>query len=137
MNSVDDITINAFNTGTTQATATQGSLSAELAAFIQGSRGVSGNNGSFSLSGTDAAQFAVDAATGQITWASSPTLLNTDKSLVLTFTSDVGDVFTETIVIDHDSSNPSIGEITLNVSADGTPGTVNYDLTVQQTSPQP
>ena len=129
VNSVDDITINAFNTGTTQATATQGSLSAELAAFIQGSRGVSGNNGTFSLSGTDAAQFAVDSATGQITWASSPTLLNTDKSLVLTFTSDVGDAFTETIVIDHDSSNPSIGEITLNVSADGTPGTVNYDLT--------
>ena len=31
--------------------------------------------------------------------------------------------------LDHDSSNPSIGEITLNVSADGTPGTVNYDLT--------
>ena len=71
------------------------------------------------LSGTDAAQFAVDTATGQITWASSPTLLNTDKSLVLTFTSDVGDVFTETIVIDHESSNPSIGEITLNVSEDG------------------
>ena len=129
VNSVDDITINAFNTGTTQATATQGSLSAELAAFIQGSRGVSGNNGTFSLSGTDAAQFAVDSATGQITWASSPTLLNTDKSLVLTFTSDVGDVFTETIVIDHDSSNPSIGEVTLNVSADASPGTVNYDLT--------
>ena len=129
VNSVDDITINAFDTGTTQATATQGSLSAELAAFIQGSRTVSGNNGTFSLSGTDAAQFAVDSATGQITWASSPTLLNTDKSLVLTFTSDVGDVFTETIVIDHDSSNPSIGEITLNVSAGGAPSTVNYDLT--------
>ena len=129
VNSVDDITINAFNTSTTQATATQGSLSAELAAFIQGSRGVSGNNGTFSLSGTDAAQFAVDSATGQITWASSPTLLNTDKSLVLTFTSDVGDVFTETIVIDHDSSNPSIGEVTLNVSADASPGTVSYDLT--------
>ena len=130
VNSVDDITINAFNTATTQATATQGSLSAELAAFIQGSRTVSGNNGTFSLGGTDAAQFSVDTATGQITWASSPTLLNTDKSLVLTFTSDVGDVFTETIVIDHDSSNPSIGEITLNVSEDGdSTGTVNYDMT--------
>jgi len=89
VNSVDDITINAFDTGTTQATATQGSLSAELAAFIQGSRTVSGNDGTFSLGGTDAAQFAVDTATGQITWASSPTLLNTDKSLTLTFTSDV------------------------------------------------
>ena len=129
VNSVDDITINAFNTATTQATATQGSLSAELAAFIQGSRGVSGNNGTFSLSGTDAAQFSVDSATGQITWASSPTLLNTDKSLTLTFTSDVGDVFTETIVIDHASTNPSIGEVTLNVSADASPSTINYDLT--------
>ena len=130
VNSVDDITINAFDTTTTQATATQGSLSAELAAFIQGSRTVSGNNGTFSLGGTDAAQFSVDTATGQITWASSPTLLNTDKSLTLTFTSDVGDVFTETIVIDHDSSNPSIGEITLNVSEDGdSTGTVNYDMT--------
>ena len=109
-----------------------------LQLYPEGSRGVSGNNGTFSLSGTDAAQFSVDAATGQITWASSPTLLNTDKSLVLTFTSDVGDVSAQTsIVIDHDSSNPSIGEITLNVSADGTPGTVNYDLTSAANFSQP
>ena len=80
------------------------------------------------MGGADAAQFRVDATSGQITWASSPTLLNTDKTLELTFTSDVGDVFTETIVIDHSTSNPSIGEVTLNVASDASPGTVNYDM---------
>ncbi len=128
VNSVDDITINAINPSTNQSNATQGSLSAQLAAFVQGSRAVSSNNGTFTLGGADAAQFRVDATTGQITWASSPTLLNTDKALELIFTSDVGDVFTETIVIDHATTNPSIGEVTLNVKSDGSPGTVQYDM---------
>ena len=128
VNSVDDITINAINPTTNQNNATQGSLSAQLATFVQDSRAVSSTNGTFTLGGADAAQFRVDATSGQITWASSPTLLNTDKTLELTFTSDVGDVFTETIVIDHSTSNPSIGEITLNVASDASPGTVNYDM---------
>ena len=104
VNSVDDITINAINPSTNQSNATQGSLSAQLATFVQDLRAVSSNNGTFTLGGADAAQFRVDATTGQITWASSPTLLNTDKTLELTFTSDVGDVFTETIVLDHSTS---------------------------------
>ena len=128
VNSVDDITINAINSTTNQSNATQGSLSAQLATFVQDSRAVSSTNGTFTLGGADAAQFRVDATSGQITWASSPTLLNTDKTLELTFTSDVGDVFTETIVIDHSTSNPSIGEVTLNVASDASPGTVNYDM---------
>jgi hypothetical protein len=125
---VDDITINAIDSTTNQSNATQGSLSAQLATFVQDSRAVSSTNGTFTLGGADAAQFRVDATSGQITWASSPTLLNTDKTLELTFTSDVGDVFTETIVIDHSTSNPSIGEVTLNVASAAVPGSVNYDM---------
>ena len=71
-------------------------------------------DGTFALSGSDAGLFAVNSASGQITYTGTTTLIS-DKNLTLTFTAANGDQFVETITIDHDASHASFHESTLNV----------------------
>ena len=64
---LEGIVINALGNGT-QTGATAGSLSSNLAAFVNAQRAQNSADGTFALSGSDAGLFAVNSATGQITY---------------------------------------------------------------------
>ena len=110
---LEGLVINSLGNGA-QTGATAGSLSSNLAAFVNAQRTQNSADGAFALSGSDAGLFAVNENTGQITYTGTTNLIS-DKNLTLTFTSANGDTFVETITIDHDSSHASFHETTLNV----------------------
>ena len=110
---LEGLVMNALGNGT-QTGATAGSLSSNLSAFVNAQRAQNGADGTFALSGSDAGLFAVNSASGQVTYTGSTTLIS-DKNLTLTFTAANGDQFVETIKIDHDASHSSFHETTLNV----------------------
>ena len=109
----EGLVINALGTNT-QTGATSGSISPNIAAFVSAMRTQNAADGMFSLSGSDAGLFTVNETSGQIVYTGTTALIS-DKDLTLTFTAANGDRFVETIIIDHEASNPSYHEATLDV----------------------
>ena len=108
----------------TSNTVSQGSLSAELAAFID----VAGNaNGTFALTGTNAADFDLDTATGKITLKDDNNF-TASASLTLTYTAENGDAFVETIVLTQDAYSASGDSQALSLNM-GDSGDITFDVT--------
>ena len=124
INAVDPADVSGGAITYTSNTVSQGSLSAELAAFID----VAGNaNGTFALTGTDAADFDLDTATGQITLKSSNNF-TASASLTLTYTAENGDAFVETIVLTQDAYSASGDSQALSLNM-GDSGDITFDVT--------
>jgi len=131
----DDLTINAVDTASVvggvinyAATVNRGSLSSELAAFID----TAGNaNGVFTLGGADAANYDVDADTGAITLKTDVSGgaqydLSANAALTLTYTTENGDAFVETIAI---TAQTAVSSATTLSVARGDSGDLTYDAT--------
>ena len=124
INAVDPADVSSGAITYTSNTVSQGSLSAELAAFID----VAGNaNGTFALTGTDAADFDLDTATGQITLKSANNF-TASASLTLTYTAENGDAFVETIVLTQDAYSASGDSQALSLNM-GDSGDITFDVT--------
>ena len=124
INAVDPADVSGGAITYTSNTVSQGSLSAELAAFID----VAGNaNGTFALTGTDAADFDLDTATGQITLKSANNF-TASASLTLTYTAENGDAFVETIVLTQDAYSASGDSQALSLNM-GDSGDITFDVT--------
>ena len=116
------VTLNAIDGS--PGSSTQGALSLQLSDFVDNY-----TTGTFSLSGAGSG-YSIDATSGEISISSA---ITSDTTFSVLFTADNGDVFTETVVLDHDAAHKSRADANVTVETTGS-SNATFDLSIGSNS---